>query len=932
MSAVIFNGDAVKALKDKLRFKSGTVIHTGSVNPSSTATSGNAGDVYLSTATNKMYVKQDSGSSTNWSEVVNTAALASYIPTSEKGALNGVATLDGGGKVPVTQLPSTLMDYKGTWDASTNTPTLANGTGNQGDVYITSVAGTVNFGAGPITFAVGDWAIYNGSIWEKSLNSNAVVSVNGYTGTVSLNATDVGAANTTLSNLTSPTAINQDLLPSGDLTKDLGSPSARFAEGYVEKILAPDGQTGITVVNGAVGINDSNGNPLLVVQEGPTLSYSFVDINLTDHGLYQLKTADSQQSAVNKDYVDRADNNYIINSNALNSTSGWATYADAAGTQPVDGTGGTANITWTRTLSSPLRNPSTFLFTKDAANRQGQGVSFEFLTDIADMGKVLQGSFDYAIASGTYADGDISVWVYDITNAKRIPCVPSTLKNHSMPAEKFFFEFQTSINSTNYRLLIHTSGTSASAYTLKFNNFRVGPQAKLYGSPVTGWVSYTPTGSFTTNTTYTGKWRQVGDSMEVQVKLAFAGAPNSTNLTLDLPSGYSIDTNKIVSTNSDNLIFGQGTILDAGTKGYPINVDYNNSTSVRVIVQGANETSLFNSGYVSNTGPFTIGAGDSLAVTFKVPIQGWSSSQIMSHDANTRVVAVGAYGGVTSGTDNTFEKIVGFTVDPWSDDTHGMLNVGLSRFDIKVTGSYDMYASGWFATNGGAGAASNRINIRINGVDAGPIALVDTTAAQNQAVSCFLSGTKQNIKLKAGDYVEFWSYQYSTTNRAFTGLSFSLTKNNGPSQIMASENVTCRYKTSAGQSISNGGVVEVLFGTKDWDSHNCYNTSTGRFSPPISGEYEISSKVLFTSGGGWSVGEVAQMILKKNTVDTITMDFYSVDANNTNYRNLNGISRIMLLPTDNISIAVFQNTGGAISLEASAAQNYIEIRRVGNYA
>lgn len=116
-----------------------------------------------------------------------------YIPQSDKALANGVATLDGGGKIPATQLPSTVMEYKGVWDASTNTPTLANGTGNAGDVWLTDVAGSVDFGSGTIVFSIGDWAVYSGAIWERSINSNAVVSVNGQFGEVSLDATDVGA-------------------------------------------------------------------------------------------------------------------------------------------------------------------------------------------------------------------------------------------------------------------------------------------------------------------------------------------------------------------------------------------------------------------------------------------------------------------------------------------------------------------------------------------------------------------------------------------------------------------------------------------------------------------------------------------------------------------------------------------------------------------
>lgn len=118
-----------------------------------------------------------------------------YIESSEKGAINGVATLDANGRLPLAQLPTEVMTFEGTWDASTNTPELANGVGDAGMVYIVSVAGTVDFGAGPIDFEVKDWAVYNGSVWEKVANTNpevAVLSVNGQVGAVVLTKTDIG--------------------------------------------------------------------------------------------------------------------------------------------------------------------------------------------------------------------------------------------------------------------------------------------------------------------------------------------------------------------------------------------------------------------------------------------------------------------------------------------------------------------------------------------------------------------------------------------------------------------------------------------------------------------------------------------------------------------------------------------------------------------
>ena len=118
-------------------------------------------------------------------------ALDAKQATSEKGQANGYASLDSGGKVPVSQLPNSIMEYQGVWNASTNSPTLANGTGSPGDVYRVSTAGT----ALSLTFEVGDYVIYNGTTWEKSDTTDAVASVAGRTGNVTLTSSDVGLGN-----------------------------------------------------------------------------------------------------------------------------------------------------------------------------------------------------------------------------------------------------------------------------------------------------------------------------------------------------------------------------------------------------------------------------------------------------------------------------------------------------------------------------------------------------------------------------------------------------------------------------------------------------------------------------------------------------------------------------------------------------------------
>ena len=94
------------------------------------------------------------------------------------------------------------VTYEGTWNASTNTPTLVSSVGTKGEYYVVSVSGSTNLN-GITDWVAGDWAIFNGTAWEKVDNTESVISVNGLTGVVVLDAADVGAvANTTFVNAT----------------------------------------------------------------------------------------------------------------------------------------------------------------------------------------------------------------------------------------------------------------------------------------------------------------------------------------------------------------------------------------------------------------------------------------------------------------------------------------------------------------------------------------------------------------------------------------------------------------------------------------------------------------------------------------------------------------------------------------------------------
>ncbi len=184
VGALETNSITFETLKDSILTgqTSGTVTSVTATSPLTGGTITDTGSIGITQASSSAdgYL-----SSTDWTTFNNKQS------TSEKGQANGYAPLNSSTKVDIQYLPDALVGaviYKGTWNAGTNTPTLPSpAPANQGFYYVVSAPGTYL----GITYGVGDWAISNGTAWEKVDNTQSVTSVNGLTGAVSLTTSNI---------------------------------------------------------------------------------------------------------------------------------------------------------------------------------------------------------------------------------------------------------------------------------------------------------------------------------------------------------------------------------------------------------------------------------------------------------------------------------------------------------------------------------------------------------------------------------------------------------------------------------------------------------------------------------------------------------------------------------------------------------------------
>lgn len=624
--------------------------------------------------------------------------------------------------------------------------------------------------------------------------------------------------------------------------------------------------------------------------------------------------------------------NYITNGDADGaSASIFVPYADAAATRPVDGTGGSPTVTTSITSTVPLMGTKSYLLTKPASNVQGQGWAIPFTVDLGYRAKASKITVQYIVNSGTFVAGsdstesDVIWYLYDVTNSVLIE--PSNIKmraSNTSISDQYDAEFQTSATGSSYRLIAHVQSTSASAYELKVDDIKITPNKPIYGSVVTGYqtVATPPTiigstsGSLSIGTGggahYTMQYARVGEEVIVRynIRVGSSGAVDAVGAyILPPPPGITVD-----SSLKDYEAVGYGDISSTATAN-PIK---------RLIVKRYTASNSFilddtDTGLLGSAGGSLFNNTNVFSATARFKVQGQGASQRLSDGYDGRTVTAKATLAASTfvATVNTTTKI------PW--DVYNIDDVGgfsSGSYTVKTSGKYKIY--GRISTASTAGTGEIVAYLYKNGVNI-EVSTNTKSGTASQPGACnydFLAD------LKAGDVVDLYVFQNLAAGLTLRGnnvvfgiTSINIEKLQTPQTNSATDETSLRYVSTSGANTTTS-TATFLYGTKDYDSHNLYNTSTGEFKPNASGRYKITARLATVNNVS---AYTLYLVIYKNG-SPVSTSFSTPIANATagNVVELN--DQLNLVSTDIITIRA-SNSLGTIATQ-TGTQNILTIERV----
>jgi hypothetical protein len=836
------------------------------------------------------------------------ASDALKIPLTQKAAANGVATLDASTLIPVAQVPDL------TASKITDFSTAA-------DARITAQKGAAN-GVAPLDASSKIDSTYLPSYVDDVVEvaNYAALPVTGETGKIYV----------TLDT-------NFTYRWSGSVYVKIGQPIASTSD-------VPEGTnlyfTSARVADKQIGIQfQDQGSNLGTTATVDTIDFIGAGITATRaSNKVTVEVTATGSGGGSKNYFSQSSINPDFETGTV---SPWQAMTTTwSGNTPVNApTAGAVVTSFYTNIVSPLAGTTSATMTKGNGVGQYEGVmSGVFTIDREDLAKVLYGSFAYEVTGTSAANFDVSgtstqtleIWVYNVNANEWIQPAGFRGINQFTGPGKVTFSFQTDATDANnqYRICLIVRQNTSGAWNLKVDDFQVGPQAIVLGTPVTDWKDHgaITIGAVTTAPTKGNilvnklRSRRVGDSVEAMYEYAqnTAGTTGTGVYLFSLPSGMSFDSTKINITGGGSprtgtvSVIGNGVVGSTAASGYNANVvaiPYN-STQFYVHCtssQASNGTgdSSVDEAIGSTAYPMS-DASYGFRFSIKAPIAGWSSNVQTSDQTEQRMIASRYYTAsaisVTSGSPVNYS-----TVDY---DTNAAVTIGASwKYTASVTGIYRVNASLYINAS-----TAYSLSVYKNGS-------VYARISEKMTGASFIAGSV-DVNLNAGDYIDI---RPDLTGTLLAGSQYNyvnVSRLANPSVITATETVALQYTDTSGFSISSSDTT-ISWGTKVFDTHS--SMSSGTVTIPVSGKYFIDATIQMASTTLSTTTGFALSIVH-NSSEKQRSTIYGNGAANTYMTR----SSLLLSCNAGDTIQIKQASGATTTAITVSGRNNLSIFKVGN--